>query len=111
MNDNDWQYFLSLLFFVCVGMDGGGGTCKITNNVRIIPKSAEASFKKIHVRFPDCKMALRWKDYKLLDGNTGGRSGWYPVPGVDDAMVMEDEEKPPKTGYQLYNIRGTLTFF
>ena len=56
-------------------------------------------------------MALRWKDYKLLDGNTGGRSGWYPVPGVDDAMVMEDEEKPPKTGSQLYNIRGTLTFF
>ena len=53
-------------------------------------------------------MAYRWGDYKLLDGNTGPHNGWYPVPGVDDPPVMEEDETPPETGYQLFNIRGMI---
>ena len=59
----------------------------------------------------NCKVVCRLGDYKLLQGKTGNHNGWYPVPGVDDPPVTEDEEKPPKKGYQLFNIRGTLLLF
>ncbi|KAK7476920.1 hypothetical protein BaRGS_00031859 [Batillaria attramentaria] len=49
--------------------------------------------------------AIRMGDYKLLQGSTGGHNGWYPVPGVDDVHVEENDYKPPNNTNQLFNVK------
>lgn len=57
--------------------------------------------------------AIRDGDWKLIQGDTGGWNGWYPLPGDEDSGDINyddgEQELMGPNDFQLFNIRDDPT--